>query len=292
MSDAQVQVIGVCRWSYPADHRDFQASKKDIRNTRAALYASWRLEHRLFLLEHLVLPALRSQTDKDFTLIFLMGDQLPRDIRDRVLALLAPIPQIRPVIREEGCPQAEIIREEIARIRDVTKPVTAQFRLDDDDAVAVDFVANVKSHYAEVEPIFRRHGLFGLDFTQGFLMRMSVEKGIRFSTITARWWAPGMAVFVDGDRPETLFDFHHLKLWHDMPTLMTMEKPMYIRGVHDSNDSNVTNIGRRTISFPFKSRHTQVFLRDHFGLDVKTLKEVWAQDHPYFSMPGLRSAAE
>jgi len=51
----------------------------------AALYAHDRLEARTFLFENILLPGLRAQTDPDFTLLLLMGEDFPEPWRSRIL---------------------------------------------------------------------------------------------------------------------------------------------------------------------------------------------------------------
>ena len=271
----EVQVIGVCRWSYPSDSAGFRLAPADLSKARERLYAPSRLEHRLFLLEHVVLPALSQQTDDDFTFILLIGEELPTPYRRRIERLVLPIRQIKCVAVEEGLSQMDVVRELVAEAKDPSRPVSAQFRLDDDDAISVDFVAQLRERYADIRSLYVRHDLFALDFTRGFIMRMSSAEGVSFQPVIARWWAPGTAIFMDQKRSDCFLDFHHLKLWHSMPTLMLGEKPMFIRGVHDSNDSSIVNLGRRTTTFPFRTRDAQRIMLSRFNLKVKTLRAAW-----------------
>lgn len=281
MSESALQVIGICRWSYPSDSSGFRSMPAELDAARRKLYARNRLEHRLFLLEYVVLPSLRCQTDPDFTLIMLMGADLPRPVRRRVMALIADIPQIRPVFAEEGQNQLDLCRDAINEVRRPDAVACAQFRLDDDDAVSVDFVRQTRALFEMAEPMFRRSGLFGLDFCRGFVMRTSEEQ-CKFSPIAIRFWPPGMVVFLSPDKPECILDFHHLKLWNFMPTLMWMERAMFVRGAHHDNDSNVATMGRRSADFPFRKRRMNSYLMRKFALDVEAIQAHWDMDKVRF----------
>lgn len=274
MTDNYVQVLGICRWSYPSDAQKFKKAAPSLDETRAKLYAPHRLEHRLFLLEHILLPCLKKQRDQDFTLVFVMGENLPEPYRSRVLGLIATVPQIRPVFAEEGHPQFDICRNAINEVVDRNAVATAQFRLDDDDAVSADFVRRTRMLFPQIRPFYQEGGLFGLDFCRGFIME-STEQDCSFRPISMRFWAPGMVIFISPDKSTCALDYHHLSLWQDMPTLVWMEKPMFLRGIHHDNDSDVSNYGRRSRSFPFNMDRLEGYMARRFGIDVPKVQQLW-----------------
>ncbi|RBI82576.1 hypothetical protein DRV85_18645 [Rhodosalinus halophilus] len=269
-----VQAIGICRWSYPSDSRGFRRTDANQEDTRRRLYAPERLEHRLFLLKHVMLPALRHQTDPDFTLIFLMGDQLPEPWRGRLLELIGTVPQIRPVFAEEGRDQFDVCRTAIDAVRRDDVAATAQFRLDDDDAVSVHFIAKARRLFALQRPLFAQHGLLGLDFCRGFVFRADARR-CGFSPVSMRFWAPGMVLFIGPQHESCVLDFHHLQIWHHMPALTWMNRPMFVRGAHHDNDSGISNLGRRSRTFRFPQHRIEPHMRKHFGIDVPRLRAAW-----------------
>ena len=78
-----MQVIGLCRFSYPA-LGGFQVEHETVEDRIAFLYAEHRLEERFRLMETVALPCIRHQTDPDFELIIVIGDQLPARHRRRL----------------------------------------------------------------------------------------------------------------------------------------------------------------------------------------------------------------
>ncbi|TYB77528.1 glycosyltransferase [Maritimibacter fusiformis] len=281
MSPIDTQVIGICRWSYPAGVGDFRLTPENLNAAHETLYDDSRMKHRLFLLRNVVLPALRAQTDPDFTVVFLMGDHLPEPYRTRVLALLAQVPQIRPVFMSEGQSQKDVVRRLMLETRNPDASTVAEFRLDDDDAIAVDFVAETRATFREILPLYNRTGLFGVDYTRGIVM-MTTRNSCEVKPITARWWAPGMVVFIRPDIPRSILDFHHMRLWHEMHTLMHADKPMFVRGIHHNNDSSIEKFGKRSGRYPFDRSRTQSFMQERFGIDFRKVKRHWKQNADMF----------
>lgn len=278
MATDTIQVLGIIRWSYPSGTKAFKSSSKDLEQTRAKLYAPERMEHRLFLLEHVVLPCVRAQSDPEFKIAMLMGDHLPQIYKDRVDSLISDVPQIVPVVAEEGQPHDDICRDTINSLREPGHVATAQFRLDDDDAVGIDFVKTTREVFQEVQPMFEKHGLFGLDYCRGFVMKTEGAE-CSFEPITIRFWAPGMIVFIAPENDNCVLDFHHLKLWVQMPVLMWMDKPMFLRGIHHDNDSNISNYGRRGQWFPINMKRINRLLRLNVSIDAKMIQTKWAEMH-------------
>ena len=281
MPEYKVQALGITRWSYPGLGSGFRKLDDDLAVLRAKLYAPNRLEHRLFLLEHLVLPCLKAQTDKDFKQIFLMGDQLPDVWRDRILALLETVPQAVPVFEPEGQDTRQLLRELIPTFRDPAYDVIAQYRIDDDDAVATDFIAESRNIFAKMHSFFEVDGIAGIDFTRGFIMGTS-EEGVSLRPVSSRFWAPGLVVFQRSKNVKSVFEFPHLRIWHDMPSLTWKETPMYIRGAHHDNDSGLGDFARRSKSFSFNPQNINRYMKRRFGMELRDLRDVWDKNKDYF----------
>lgn len=277
----RIQALGLTRWSYPFQSKHFRRAETDLKALRAQLYAPARLDHRLFLLEHVLLPGLRIQHDQNFTHVFLIDEQLPQPWRDRLLALLETVPQIVPVFHAEGGLEKDVCRQVMAAHVDPDCDVTAQYRLDDDDGVARDFIARTRETFSTIAPIFAEEGRMGLDFNRGFILQSS-DQDITMRPVSMRFWAPGMVVFLRPDSNRMLMDFHHLKLWHYMPTLTWGQRPMFIRGAHHDNDSDLASFGRRARGFNFNPGKPERFYRNHFGVDLPEMQRIWQAEKDYF----------
>lgn len=281
MAQRGVQVIGLTRWSYPFASGGFRRKAGSLAALRERLYAPARLDYRVFLLEHLFLPALRAQTDPNFIHLFLVGDQLPRPWRTRVLNLLATVPQIIPVVHPEGQKHNDLCRELISAQIDPACDATAQYRLDDDDAVGLAFVAQIRARFQDLTAIFDTDGKLALDCSRGFIMQFS-DQQIEARPVSIRFWAPGMAVFQRPDSGRSVVDFHHLKIWHHMPTLTWKQDPLFIRGAHHDNDSDTTHLGRRARGFPFNPKNPERYFKNKFGFDLPTMQTIWSAQKAHF----------
>lgn len=276
--NVDVQVQGLCRWSYPSEPGAFQKETDgaEIEVLRAKLYAPERLELRLFYLENVMLPALRAQTDTDFTLVFLMGDQLPENIKTRVLRLIADVPQIQPVFESEGQPHQEVCRKVMMARRNTKGRVVAEFRLDDDDAVAVDFIQETRAHFAKIRRIWRNGGKFAVDFNKGFILN-STPEGLDLVPVIARYWTPGLVLYLRPHQNHSLLDFAHAHMWKRFPTLTHPRRPMYIRGAHGGNDSSVAVQPHNAELIAEGWGNASRQMRKRFAIDLPQLERAWEE---------------
>ena len=137
-----MQVIGLCRFSYPAIG-GFQVEHESPQARAAYLYAPARMEERFRTFETVTLPALRGQTDRDFTFLIVIGDDLPDLWRDRLQALVADMPQAVIQAHAPG-PHRSVMQEAINSVRSFDGTPSLQFRMDDDDAVALSYVEKLR----------------------------------------------------------------------------------------------------------------------------------------------------
>lgn len=265
-----VQVLGLCRFSYPSAPGAFGTIPgEDLESTRAQLYDPERLGQRLFMFTHIVLPALRQQTDPDFTLLVMIGDQMPSDMRRTLDDAVADIPQVRIVAWPEGIQHRVACREVMLAHRDPDAETIAEFRLDDDDAVSLDFVAEVRRIYEAGKGLFATERTLALDFNKGFALHIG-EGPARPVALTARYWAPGLVIFVKPFVQRSLLDFPHMRVWRRMPTITHGHEFMFLRGVHDLNDSNVAKRYHMAEELTMPDNPSGIILT-RFGVDIQAL---------------------
>lgn len=269
-----MQVIGLCRFSYPANINAFQTRHRDMAERTAALYAPDRLEARTFLFENFLLPALRAQTDPDFTLLVLMGDDLPEPWRSRILGAISDAPQIKPVFRPAGRAHRDLYREVFLAERDKAAELVAEYRIDDDDAVAVDFVERLRKAEPLLAPLVKDHGRAAIDFQKGLLMELG-QSQIDYRPVVVPGWAPALAMVQRSGSEKCVMDIMHHKMWLHMPTLTFQDSPMFLRGSHDSNDSQIKLGGAGDFKLP--TEDIPALLRDRFGVDMAYSARKWAE---------------
>ena len=275
MRQAKLQVLGLCRWSYPSQTGAFNNTGESLEALQSELYAAGRMAVRLFFLEHLVLPSLRAQSDPEFTLVLMMGETLPEPWRSRVLELVQDVPQVKPVFLPEGQNHMAACTALMRAHRDENADVVVEFRLDDDDAVASDFVAQLRGLYRQLRPIYKANKRVAVDFCRGFLFRCEDDGGVNYLPVEARLWTPALALYLPPDHPRSLLNYPHMRTWRSMPVLSLNKKPMFVRGAHEGNDSAIKE--RKVDSFRYKLETLPSVMASDFGVDLEAFEAAWSE---------------
>ncbi|MHA6344681.1 glycosyltransferase [Roseivivax sp. CAU 1761] len=271
-----MQVIGFCRFSWPAEG-GFQVGHDSIGERIAYLYAPARLEARFRQFETVCLPGLKAQTDPEFSFVVLIGDSLPRPYRARLEALLADLPQARIVARPPG-PHRQVCRAVLNAARRDPDAPCLQFRHDDDDAVAVDFVASLRQAARDAAPILARAPLMGFDWNRGYVARAD-ETGLCAEEIVRPYWGVAQAVAVAGGTRQSIMNFAHERINRFMPTLTFHAPAMYVRGHNDHNDSRQRGDAEGR-ALPRLDAAGEALFRRRFAIDADHVRRVYAAPAP------------
>lgn len=267
-----MQVIGLCRFSYPA-LGGFQVDFDDFDEKLAYLYAPARMEERFATFETITLPPLRAQTDPDFTLVVVIGDSLPDPYRRRLEALLADMPQamIQSHPPEQHRP---IMKRIINSVRVDDNAPCLQFRMDDDDAVAIDFVERLRSVAGDVQDLAARDNLLAIDFNRGFIVRPGAQ-GVAAVETAVPYQTAGLAMMVAPTSRLTIMNFAHHKLGEKMTTVTLTDSIMMLRGHNDYNDSRQGPSAKPHKLTPMDDAGEKV-LRDRFNIDCDAVRAAFS----------------
>ncbi len=266
-----MQAIGLCRFSYPA-LGGFQVAHETIEERIAYLYDHHRLEERFQLLETVALPCLRAQTDPDFSLIIVVGDQFPKAHQERLENLIADLPQAL-LHREPPRNQREVMKEILNAARlDPTKPCL-QFRYDDDDAVSVDFIERLREAAADCAPLLARHKTVAFDWNKGYIAEFGPE-GIAATEIFRQFYVASLGMYIRGDCPLTIMNFAHEKIPRFMPAISFSDGPMWVRSHNGYNDSRQKPV--RQIPVKPLTRSEEKIFRQRFAIDIDHVRRVFA----------------
>lgn len=262
----RAQLLGLCRFSYLGG-RGFQVEHRSIEQRRAFLYDPARLARRWNWFEAVTLPALTRQTDPDFTLVLMTGPDLPQPWLGRLRDLAAAYPQIR----LELVPPMEHHRAACARAihphLDPSADWVGQFKQDDDDAVAFDFVARARRDLRLLMPMLRRDGRAWCDYTKGVILK-ATETGIEALPRHVHATGVALVVWQRPDARETCIDFEHWKIGSYMNGMAVGDRPMFLRAVHHDNDS-----GALGPNFPWNDPPGNLgpLVARRFGVDLAAL---------------------
>jgi hypothetical protein len=199
------------------------------------LFSPERIEERFALFEHVTLPSIRNQTDPDFTLVVVTSSAIPEPYLQRLYNLIEDIPQIALVLKEPEN-HRRAMRQVMRPYKDPDCDVIAQFRLDDDDAVAIDFVARAKSAFTTCQAEFDKAGKCALDFNQGDILHFGQnqcfgeQKQVKQATA-------GLVVYTRPQHPKTVINYAHYRITDFMPLIVDTTPDMFVRSLNSFNDS-------------------------------------------------------
>lgn len=266
-----MQVIGLCRFSY-LGLGGFQVEHESLEERAAFLYDPARLDARFRAFEACTLPAMKAQTDPDFTFLVVIGDSFPDWARARLDALLADFPQ--------AVVQTQPPRQHRAAMRDAINSIRLdnglpclQFRMDDDDAVAVNFVERLRRDAERIRPLIDTERHVAIDYRLGWAVDFSA-KGLKVLEINEGFWTPGLAIAFGPNVSQTIMNFSHNKLVKAMPSVSFTEEPMFIRGISDMNDSRQKE-GIKPYKFQAPDAAGLDHFRTRFAIDAERVKAIY-----------------
>ncbi|WP_299084683.1 putative rhamnosyl transferase [uncultured Ruegeria sp.] len=264
-----MQVIGLCRFSYPAIG-GYQIQHETIDERRRYLYSPARLDERFRLFESSTLPCIREQTDEDFEFLIVIGNCLPKEPYDRLMDLTAGIRQIRILGREPG--QHRTVMKEVLNSsrKDPDKPCL-QFRHDDDDAVSVDFVERLRIAAHDSRGVIERNRTVGIDFNNGFIARFGSD-GVRAKPIFNSLLGVGLGMYVAGKCTQTIMSFTHNRIGRFMPVVSFPDAPMWVRALNSFNDSHQARNDTREL--PLLSSKAENEFVARFAIDQNTVRKI------------------
>ena len=241
MTPDKAQIIGICRFSYPAKG-GFQVDHETVEERMAFLFEPARMEERFRLFECFTLPSLRAQTDPRFTLLIVIGNSMPEPWRSRLYDLVIGIPQV--IVQERPPEQHRLVmKKAINSVREDTGEPCLQFRMDDDDAVAVDFIEKLRRISGQCAGLIDKTRHVAIDFIEGFLAEPGPE-GLNIKPFREDMVTAALAISVRPNIPNSIMNFSHKKIGRRMPVIAIPGEPMYLRGFSEFNDSRQVGMVR------------------------------------------------
>ena len=266
-----MQAVGLCRFSYPAIG-GFQVEHDSIEERIAYLYGTARLEERFRLLETVALPCLRVQTDQDFSLIIVIGDQFPKEHEKRLEHLIADLPQAL-IHKEPPRNQREVMKQILNDARINPREPCLQFRYDDDDAVSVDFIAKLRRAVKDCAGLLRENRAVAFDWNRGYIAEFGAE-GIAATEVYRPFNVASLGMHVRGGCDLTIMNFAHDKLPRFMPAVSFNDPQMWVRSNNASNDSRQKPVKPIPVQ-PLTEAEQETFRR-RFAIDMAQVRRVFS----------------
>ncbi len=262
-----VQIVGLIRFSYLCSG-GFQTKYSDETEHLARLYDPARMEERFFFFENLCLRLLKNQTDKDFKIGILIGESLPDIYRDRLEALIGDMAQAE-LVALPVLPHRDAMRKAGAILDTSDRPYRIQFRLDDDDAVALNYVARLR----EMVPVLMQYS--GIDQQQ---VAIAFFRGVTLTVKPGRnevtpYFASvptsvGTAIFSRSGWNKSIYDFPHQRILTRLKFISDSDQYMFMRCIHNSNDSYGK---RKGYLLPSTLAEQQDRIERQFGMTLDSL---------------------
>ncbi|WP_338549073.1 glycosyltransferase [Roseovarius phycicola] len=265
-----MRVIGLCRFSYPAIG-GFKRMHDTVEEREAYLYAPERMDLRFRHFEALTLPSIAAQKDKRFTFLVVTGERMPKRYRDRLNDICASVPEVKLVTAppaKHRTAMQNVIKAELGE--DQTESL--QFRLDDDDAVGTNFIRGIRRTARLVWKLRADWQNLVIEYSSGYSIKLTPD-GILAKDMQGQFLACGLAVLFRPQDKKTVMNFAHHKLHHSMPTIIDPTTPMYLRAVHDDNDSRAR--GKDTGLKPLTDED-RAFFKARFNVDEKAVQAAFS----------------
>lgn len=266
----RIQVIGLCRFSAPFFDA-FQTAGKNSEENRAIIYDPQRLEKRMRWFENLCLPPLLWQTDQDFTLIVLTGTDLPEPWSSRLEEIAEAMPQVRleKILPSDNHGQSCL--DVIAKHYEPDADIVAQFRMDDDDAVALDYIQTVREDYSLIEKLRAGNKVVAVEYGRGLVLHEKHDGGFTLDCEVTHFWVGGLTIYFSNDRPRSVMNFRHDHIWKMARTMSIHDRIMWIRGFHEGNDSPSNRRKYPHAKIDMTPKQLNDVMTDRFGLDYERL---------------------
>ena len=143
----------------------------------------------------------------------------------------------------------------------------AEFRLDDDDAVAVDFVEQKREDFEEICRLLGAAGWrAGLGPSSREFAMAAGDDGIEATPVLAPWWSAGHGgPFLRTGAPRTVIDFSPItRIWHQMPGLSLQGGADVPARFSSANDSSAESSAHHAGPMEPKRRFSMGFFAERF----------------------------
>lgn len=262
------RIVGVVRFSFPA-LTGFAKMPHEAAEVKAILYDPARLERRFKLFEALTLRSMRAQTDPDFQLGFLIGDDFPAPFRQRLAHLLADLPQafVFPYPAAENF-KATHATFKAANLEGATH--LTSFRLDDDDALDRNFIARLRHQANSLFPLCRGTP-YVISQNRGFYAFTGESGGEIFDVQERTPIGIGVALVAGVKSGHTVFIYNHRDLAERYNAFADATTPAFVRSVHRDNDAEPHVAGSKRL---ISQDEVRALVAQHFAFTVDDLRRL------------------
>lgn len=267
--DRKVKTVGLLRFSVLTPTY-YSERFKTLEETAAHIFSPERMELRFRLFEKLCLPSLVRQSDPDFDMVVLTAESMPERYLTRLLDLVEPLPNIHCLPVGTGN-HYKLLQKGYNSVPAEECSHRILFRLDDDDAVDMNFIKRTKRL---AEGLLRLQGPktpFVIAYNRGFYLRSTGAEVEVFDACERAPLSTGTTLVAPVGSGANPYRFNHRKLAQHFNTFSDISVPAFIRTIHGDNKSNPAQMG-----LTHKLTEAQIAnqLEKHFGITMAELRAV------------------
>jgi len=228
----QRPIVGHIRFSFYGT-TDTRTKPDDNGETLARLYDETRMARRFHLFENLTLPSLKAQTDQNFRIVVMSSEVMPDRFKARLAAIMAEFPNavVDFSVYQRG--DKAFRSHMLASLGPNLGGTAVHFRLDDDDALGKDYIADLRRISQTLPPTTH------ISFPRGLILfpaspdkpEGAVMEELHFLA------AMGLAVVCSGAFAKNPFQMMHGSVWKRWPIVSYPRGHAFIRTQHFSNDT-------------------------------------------------------
>lgn len=141
-------IVGAIRFSMVLEDSNFfpPLSGQNYHERKARIFDRARLMRRFQLFEDVCLPSLTNQIDPNFNVMLATSRDLPDWATDRLMDLVWDLSNIYVLAYRSAANIRRVFKRSVFEMFDPDATICASFRLDDDDAIANDYIARLRAN--------------------------------------------------------------------------------------------------------------------------------------------------
>ena len=215
-------IIGLCRFSFVGrgDWVAYRGTNVDQNDTALSesianeLYQDTRLEKRFFVFENFLLRSLDMQSDQDFKLLILTSKIMPLKYQNRLVEICKNREYTVPIFSDAADVNSGF-ENEIENVRQENGPRVVQFRIDDDDGLANDYIERLRRAAVAMND----YPNFTYGRRRGLVATLYQDQPKRYYRMNQIFHAAGCACRLNR-RNMTIFSYGHFALRDRFPALI------------------------------------------------------------------------
>lgn len=263
----RMNIVGLMRFSVLTP--TYYSERFDtLEKVAAHLFAPDRMALRFKIFEELVMPSLMAQTDQGYHLVILSAEQMPAEYRERLSSAVSALPnaQVQFVGTEK---HYKLLKEGYASVPDRQATHRMMFRLDDDDAVDLNYIKRLRKIGLALLHVSGPATPHIISFNRGFYVRLQDGENEVFDSCERAPLSTGTALLAPVGYTRNPYRYNHRQLPQHYNTYSDISSPTFIRTIHGDNKSSPTQMG---LTHQMKPATLQRQLQEKFGLELADLK--------------------